>query len=64
MATTGLPEPQEALPVATTGRQAIIVLRTTPDLRATTGGGDATTGHGATTGGDDATTGPAALTGL
>jgi hypothetical protein len=55
VATTGLPETPEALPVATTGRQAIIVLRATPDPQATTGGGDATTGGG------DATTGPAAL---
>ena len=63
MATTGLPETPEALPVATTSRQAIIVPRATPDLQATTGG-DATTGRGATTGAGDATTGPAALTGL
>ena len=61
MATTGLPETPEALPVATTGRQAIIVLRATPDPQATSGGGNATTGRDAKAGGGDATTGTAAL---
>jgi hypothetical protein len=61
VATNGLPETPEALPVAATGRQAIIVLRATPDPQATTGGGNATTGRDVTTGGGGATTGPAAL---